>query len=127
MWTVSASLMFGSDSAGNSTSTTLPRTWTTFPVARVVGVAVALMVFLRMVLTCECFGAADDLQDLLGDRGLSRFVHLDRVLIDQLLGVVGGVVHRDELRRVERGVRLEHRRVQRELEVLRQQAPEHEL
>ena len=42
MCTVSALLMFGSDSVGNSTSTTLPRTWTTFPVASLWAVAVAL-------------------------------------------------------------------------------------
>src|SRR5947209_1984530 len=116
--TVSASLMFGSVSALNSTSTTFPRTWTTFPVAAI------MCSFLGVVCLKSCsgqgLGARDDLEKFLGDGFLTRVVHRDSQFVDQFARVFGGVVHRKQLRGVECGVGLEHRREDRELEILGQ-------
>src|SRR5579864_7836013 len=92
--TVSASLMFGSVSALNSTSTTFPRTWTTFPVAAI------MCSFLAVVCLKSCsgqrLGARDDLEEFLGDRFLTRVVHRDRKFVDQFARVFGSVVHREQ-------------------------------
>src|SRR5215470_15260873 len=88
--TCSALNSWGTDSRGNSTSTTGPITRTTRPVAFLVAAVMSL------ITSCgcgECVGAADDLADLLGDLGLAGLVHLAGEASDQLVGVVGRRLH----------------------------------
>src|SRR4051812_8315044 len=51
----------------------------------------------------------DDLDQLLGDHGLTRAVVFDGLLADHVAGVARGVVHRRHLRAVEGGVVLQER------------------
>src|SRR4029450_13689854 len=69
-------------------------------------------------------GAADDLHDLGGDGVLAGPVHGPAVLDDQVLGIVGGRLHRPLLGGEERGRALEEGGVQPRLGVARQQALE---
>src|SRR5579863_4227487 len=134
--------MFGSVSTVNSTSTTLPRTWTTFPMAGIwfsVSFRRAALGVLHLVPLPSCarratfcyasafegLRAAGDLEDLLRDRGLACLVHHQRQLVDELAGIVRGVRHRDQLRRELGSLRLEQRLEDRELHVFREQCGEH--
>src|SRR3712207_2500628 len=103
----------GIASRGNSTSTTGPVTRTTRPAAvvcEVVGrssVTVICTALLPLGLRWsgkggsvvgtgrdQRVGSADDLADLLGDLGLTSLVGLPGQVLGQLLGVVGGRLHR---------------------------------
>src|SRR5260370_5484969 len=55
---------------------------------------------LRLDRLSERFGAADDVQELLGDALLAGLVVLDREHADHLLGVLGGRFHRGHARTV---------------------------
>src|SRR5947209_830932 len=99
--------MLGSWSAGNSMSTTLPRTCTTVPLVRVV-VGAAKSGLLRLRLAGR---AGDYLENLGRDRRLANFVVGQGQVRDQVVGVVGGVLHRHHLRRVEAGHRFQQRLV----------------
>src|SRR4051812_15752548 len=116
--TFSALNRSGIASRGNSTSTTGPVTRTTRPVACVCWVVgrSSVTVICTALLPSGCggvassgracpasvgraggdqrVGAADDLADLLGDLGLSGLVGLPGEVLGQLLGVVGGRLHR---------------------------------
>src|SRR6476469_7027962 len=83
---------------GNSTSTTGPMMREIRPVppgaaASVFSVTVAVMVSLSLALGQRA-GATDDFADLLGDLGLAGLVRQAGVLLDELLGVVRGRLHR---------------------------------
>src|SRR5262245_5144699 len=92
----SAALISGSASGGNSTSTTGPAMATTRPSLSWVegwGSAVTVMGTPASV-GAEGFGTAHDFHDLGGDRVLAGAVHRARETDDQVLGVVGGRLHR---------------------------------
>src|SRR5215212_7848593 len=94
----------GTAPRGNSTSTTGPVTRTTRPlvsffVALSVFSAVAVIsIFFLMGLTSggvgQCVGTADDFADFLGDVGLALAVGHQGQLFDEVVGVVGGRLHR---------------------------------
>jgi hypothetical protein len=70
------------------------------------------------------FRAGDDFHDLLGDLGLARAVHLEREVVDDLAGVLGGVAHGGHARAVLRRRGLEERTVDRDLDVVGDEALE---
>src|SRR5579872_1103236 len=117
--------MAGSVSAVNSTSTTLPRIWTTLPTLAMFVPTYSASFRSSMCGGAERFGAARDLQDLFGDGGLAGAVHHHGQLVDELTGVVRRVGHREQLRPEESGKRLLHRGENRELEVFREQRAQH--
>src|SRR5262245_46481381 len=80
--------MSGTESPGNSTSSTGPMTWTTFPSA-MCAMAGALL---------QCGRAAHDLRDLLRDHGLAGLVVFAGEALLHLARVVGRVLHRDAAR-----------------------------
>src|SRR5919201_6310107 len=86
--TVSAVLISGSSSGGNSTSTTGPITRTTRPS----GCSSAIS--LLQARAGEGLRPADDLHDLGGDLVLPGAVRLPGQDLHQLLGVVGRGLHR---------------------------------
>src|ERR1700690_2951053 len=69
------------------------------------------------LLFLERLGAADDLHQLLGDRGLPRLVVLEREGADHLLGVLGGRVHRGHARAELARLRLVERAEDRDVDV----------
>src|SRR6478752_4914522 len=111
--------MSGSESCGNSMSTTGPVTRATRPTTEVFSaVAVGVIVFFSFGGSSESagdgsaarrkrVGAADDLGDLLGDLRLTRIVAQAGVVGDELVGVVAGRLHRLLRRGVLGGRRLE--------------------
>src|SRR6188472_4301453 len=92
--------MSGSESCGNSMSTTGPVTRATRPMTKVCSaVAVGVIVFFSFASGCllrrgQGVGPADDLGDLLGDLSLTRVVAQAGVVGDELVGVVAGRLHR---------------------------------
>src|SRR3989304_4279495 len=78
----------GSWPGSNRTSTTGPITWTMFPLFMIPSPPSGSW------LSLERLGAADDLHQLLGDRGLAGAVHLQREPGDHIHGVVGRRIHR---------------------------------
>src|SRR5436309_3582642 len=72
----------------------------------------------------EPLGTRDDFHDLLRDLRLALPVGLEREVVDQLGGVLGGVAHGGHTRAVLRCSRLEQRPVDRYLDVVRSQALE---
>src|SRR3954451_24684019 len=137
----------GIESTGNSMSTTGPMTRAMRPpplsVAPVLfssTVAVMSLNSLRLAWTRglglvrllagsvgvgQRVDAADDLADLLGDARLPGLVGDAGVLLDELLGVVRGGLHRLLPRRELRGRGLEQREEDAALDVLRQQGVQH--
>src|SRR6478752_3445927 len=122
----------GMPSTGNSTSTTGPMMREMRPTPPTAWVSLrsltdAVMVSLsfRSRALGQRAGAADDFADLLGDLGLTSLVRQAGVLLDELLGVVRGRLHRPlaggELGRGG----LEHAVEQPGVDVLRQQGVEH--
>src|SRR5579863_2332165 len=89
-------------SAGNSTSTTGPKTRATRPAPAAVSplsagfstVAVMCSSLTRCARRGQRVGAADDLADFLGDLGLPCVVRLTGQRLEQIVGVVGGGLHR---------------------------------
>src|SRR6516164_2144856 len=93
--------MSGICSVGNSTSTTGPVTRATWPVRPTWPPSAAfstVAVIVTSLALCERLGqrvgTADDLADFLGDLGLAGLVGFKGELIEQLVGVVGGRLHR---------------------------------
>src|SRR5690242_15624192 len=74
-------------SPSNLTSTTAPMTWAMVPV-----------LFLAMMLPLERLGARNDLDQFLGDGGLTRAVIGDVEPVDHFAGVARRVVHRGHAR-----------------------------
>src|SRR6476620_8846720 len=88
----------GMPATGNSTSTTGPMMREMRPTPPTAWVSLrsltdAVMVSLSLALGQRA-GAADDFADLLGDLGLTGLVRQAGVLLDELLGVVRGRLHR---------------------------------
>ena len=120
----------GMPSTGNSTSTTGPMMREMRPTPPTAWVSLrsltdAVMVSPRSLALGQRAGAADDFADLLGDLGLTSLVGQAGVLLDELLGVVRGRLHRPlaggELGRGG----LEHAVEEPGVDVLRQQRVEH--
>src|SRR6478752_2004064 len=78
----------------------------------------------RLVRASDRLGAGDDLDQLLGDLGLTGSVVDLGLLADHFAGVAGGVVHRAHLRAIERSVVFQQRAEDLDREVTRQQAGE---
>src|ERR671918_2674450 len=96
--------MLGSRPAGNSMSTTGPVIWMTRPVA--VGAALAMGGFASCSASAGV-GARRDLDHLAGDVGLTDLVVRKCQVLDELLGVLGRVLHRDHPARLLAGLGLE--------------------
>src|SRR6185312_9304323 len=92
--------MSGMSSAANSTSTTGPITRATRPVPSAAACApaacsaVAVMISLTPGRLGQRVRAADNLADFLGNLGLPCLVGVPGELVEQLIGVVGGRLHR---------------------------------
>src|SRR5258705_13981855 len=86
-------------------STTGPVIWITRPVA--VGAAVGMGWLLRSA--SAGLGAGRDLDHFAGDVGLADLVVGEGEVVDQLLGVLGRVLHRDHSTRLLAGLALEDR------------------
>src|SRR5215471_10575502 len=97
--------MSGICSVANSTSTTGPMTRATWPTRP--GPPAAWVSWVAVISTslapCDCLGqrvgAPDDLADFLGDLRLAGLVSLAAELLEQVVGVVGGRLHRAPPRR----------------------------
>src|SRR3954466_8363352 len=113
-------------SGPNSTSTTGPITRTTRPVPPCAvddcSVAVAVMRHSLSVLSFlgQGFGAADDFHDFLGDLRLPGGVGVTGELLDELVRVVGGRLHRPLPGGLLARRRIEHGREDARLDVARQ-------
>src|SRR5690554_5738335 len=59
-------------------------------------------------LSFQCFGSADDFEDLVGDGRLPRLVVRQSEFAEELRGVVGGLVHCGHPRSVFRRIRIEN-------------------
>src|ERR1700742_4674088 len=75
----------------------------------------------RLVRASDRLGAGDDLDQLLGDLGLTGSVVDLGLLADHFAGIAGGVVHRAHLRAVERSVVFQQRAEDLHREIARQQ------
>src|SRR3954467_1997961 len=116
--------MDGSAPAGNAMSTTGPVVWMTWPVAG--GAAVAMGFQLPPVSRASaCVGAGRDLDHLAGDVGLADLVVGERQVLDEVLGVLGGVLHGDHPARFLAGLRLEDRLEEPRGDVAWQELVEH--
>src|SRR3546814_169720 len=112
-FSVSSAFRIGGSSPSNCTSTTAPSTCEILPIA-----LVADWVLFAVLVAMECFpakemrsisersgrrpgleglGAGDDLDQLLGDGGLTRPVVGQRQLVDHLAGVARSEEHTSEL------------------------------
>src|SRR5438477_7524247 len=138
---VSSELRMAGKWPSNCTSTTAPMTWVTRPIW-LAAVAILLSFeilyvndrqvrFQRFVLSMilsdhalDRLGAGDDLDQLLGDLGLTGSVVDLGLLADHFAGVAGGAVHRAHLRAVERRVVLQQRAEHLHRKIARQQAGE---
>src|SRR2546426_7246631 len=87
-------------------STTGPVIWMTRPVAGVVAVAMGDS---PPGSASARLSAGRDLDHLAGDVGLANLVVRQRVVLDELVGIVGRVAHRDHPARFLAGLALEHR------------------
>src|SRR5829696_1708603 len=87
-------------------STTGPVIWMTRPVAAGAAVAMGVPPRLRRLAG---LGAARDLDHLASDVGLSDLVVRERQVLDELLRVLGGVLHRDHPGALLARLGLEHR------------------
>src|SRR5215467_8273712 len=100
--------MSGICSVGNSTSTTGPVTRATWPVRPAstspppAAVFSTVAVIVTSLAPCERLGqrvrAANDLADFLGDLGLAGLVSFTGELLEQIVRVVGGRLHRPSAR-----------------------------
>src|SRR4249919_3470394 len=97
--------------SGKTTSMTTPVTCSTVPMLPLVLPLSAIRLLALLQVLAEALGARDDLEDLLGDLGLTHPVHLQGEIRDHLLRVVGRVPHRGHPRAVLRRGRLEQRPV----------------
>src|SRR3954447_10772042 len=81
-------------------STTGPVIWITWPVAAGAGAVLAIG-GMPPGSRSAGLGAGRDLDHLAGDVGLTDLVVFEGQVVDQLLGVLGRVLHRDHLAREE--------------------------
>src|SRR3954454_17134073 len=95
----------------------------TFRFSVEVSVAAVAMLLLKGV-SDQRLGAGDDFHDLLGDRGLSLAIELQREVLDDVPGVLRGVAHGGHARAVLGSGGLEQRAVDRDLHVRGDQALE---
>src|SRR3954454_2521407 len=115
--------MDGRAPAGNAMSTTGPVIWMTCPVA--VGAAVAMVEWPPVSRASASVGAGRDLDHLAGDVGLTDLVVGEREVLDQVLGVLGRVLHRDHPARFLAGLCLEDGLEEARRDVPREQLLEH--
>src|SRR6202163_3488300 len=132
VFTSSASNSSGCSPAGNSTSTTAPMTWLTWPslvfFASAFGACLVFAIFSPLSARCpHGLGAANNLHELCRDAGLAHLVRVQRERVDQVAGGVGRVLHRDHLGRVLARLVLQHRLEDLRLHVTGQQSVEHRL
>src|SRR5262245_41226072 len=101
-------------------------TWTTFPVARV-GLSARVILASPVVLAglAQRLGPARDLEDLARDAGLARLVVGQGQGSNDVAGVLGRVVHRDQARGVLARQRLEDGLVELDRDVPRQDRRQH--
>src|SRR6478752_8489357 len=78
----------------------------------------------RLVRASDRLGAGDDLDQLLGDLGLTGSVVDLGLLANHFAGVAGRVVHRAHLSAIERGVVFQQRAEDLNRDIARQQAGE---
>src|SRR5215475_5633100 len=102
--------------AGNSTSTTGPTTWTTLP----------LFMFTPGFRRADASVrlAARDLQQLLCDVSLPELVVLERQLLDEVLGAVGRVLHRDHARALLAGLGVQQHLVDVDAQIVAEEVAE---
>src|SRR6267378_80092 len=105
-------------SASKRTSTTAPVIWVIVPILLV---AIGSLSFDCAAAGLDGLGAGDDLDEFLGDGGLTRAVHLQGQVLDHVAGVARGAVHRRHLRAVEARRILEQHAEDLDGEVARQQ------
>src|SRR6201986_359747 len=112
----------------NCTSTTAPMTWVTRPIwlaAVAINCSPSNILYVnRRGAALDRLGAGDDLDQLLGDLGLTGSVVDQGLLADHVAGVARRVVHRAHLRAVERSVVFQQRAENLHRQVARQQAAE---
>src|SRR5580704_3732793 len=124
-----ASKSSGCSPGGNSTSTTAPMTWLTWPSVvfffSVLGACLVFAINPPSARRPHGFGAANDLHQLCRDAGLAHLVREQRERVDQVAGGVGRVLHCDHLGRVLARLVLQHRLEDLRLHVTGKQAVEH--
>src|SRR5690242_12521639 len=136
--TFSASYTFGTDSRGNSTSTTAPMICTTLPwfialssqIACLVGACLQAMLARRRAPTNDSLDrrrTADDLRDFLRDRRLPRLVVDQRQRVNRFGRVVRRRFHRHHARGVFAGQVLQHRVVHQRFDIAFQHVADHRL
>src|ERR1700742_969752 len=112
----------------NCTSTTAPMTWVTRPIwlaAVAINCSPSNILYVnRRIVALDRLGAGDDLDQLLGDLGLTGSVVDQGLLADHVAGVARRVVHRAHLRAVERSVVFQQRAENLHRQVTRQQPAE---
>src|SRR3954454_4899445 len=114
--------MPGSWPAGNSMSTTGPVIWMTRPSPA--GAAIVMSVMPPESCASASVRAGRDLDHLAGAVGLAGLVVREREVLDELLGVLGGVLHRDHPARLLARLRLEDGLEQARGDVARQEPVE---
>src|SRR5947209_8943471 len=123
--------MLGWWPGGNSTSTTAPMIWVTRPTAAVVLTSVVVVMLAPSILfesprrRSQRLGPAHDLHQLGGDAGLADLVGGQGVVVDQLAGRFGGVLHGDHPGGVLAGLVLEQGLVYLALDVTGQKRVQH--
>src|SRR3954451_8188372 len=114
--------MPGSWPAGNSMSTTGPVIWMTRPSPA--GAAIVMSVVPPGSCASASVRAGRDLDHLAGDVGLADLVVRERQVLDQLFGVLCGVLHGDHPARLLARLRLQDRLEQACRHVARQEPVE---
>src|SRR5579871_1431327 len=104
-------------SPSNFTSTTAPMTWVMRP-------TLFFAMGVLSSLASDGLGTGDDLDQLLGDDGLSRAVIVHGQAVDHVAGIARRVVHRGHARAVLAGVVLHHGAEHLDRQVARQQRRE---
>src|SRR6185295_11442313 len=113
----------GSAPAGNSMSTTGPVIWMTCP--SLMGGALAMSVSSSWVLDSARSRAGRDFDHLAGDVGLADLVVRQREVVDQLLGILSRILHRDHPARFLARLRLEDGVEQAGCDVAREELLQH--
>src|ERR1700744_5553930 len=125
---VSSELRMAGRWPSNCTSTTAPMTWVTRPIwlaAVAINCSPSNILYVnRRIAALDRLGAGDDLDQLLGDLGLTGSVVDQGLLADHVAGVARRVVHRAHLRAVERSVVFQQGAENLHRQIARQQAAE---
>src|SRR5437879_6507950 len=111
-------------STGPITCTTRPMLWFLWSFPGIVAPCESVLLFYVPSVLGGGRRAAHDLDDLLGDRGLTNFIHIQCKLIDQLSGIVRRRIHSRHARRMFRRRRFGQSAKNLHLYVARQQTPE---